>query len=81
MKRRGPSPGVNKRLRDVFRPNTRTHTAALGAPRCSLGHPMDFTKLDSTYSLVEVDRVFARDNVSDGAALGLAGRLLAACFR
>lgn len=34
-------------------------------------------KTESTYALVEVDRVFAGDDISDGAALGLAGRLLA----
>jgi hypothetical protein len=39
---------------------------------------VDFTKLVSTYSLVHVDRVFACDDISDGAALGLAGGLLAA---
>lgn len=32
---------------------------------------------ESTYALVEVDRVFAGDNVSDRAAAGLSGRLLA----
>jgi hypothetical protein len=31
-----------------------------------------------TYSLVQMNRVFARDDVSDGAAGGLAGGLLAA---
>lgn len=44
------------------------------------GPSLDFTKLNSTYSLVQVDRVFARDDVSDGAAGGLAGRLLAAAL-
>jgi hypothetical protein len=33
---------------------------------------------ESTYALVEVDCVFAGDDVSDGAATGLAGGLLAA---
>ena len=33
---------------------------------------------ESTYALVEVDRVFAGDDVSDGAAGSLSGRLLAA---
>lgn len=37
-------------------------------------------KTESTYALVEVDRVFAGDDVSDGAAGGLAGGLLAACL-
>ena len=34
-------------------------------------------KTESTYALVEVDRVFAGDDISDGAAAGLAGGLLA----
>ena len=41
---------------------------------------MDFTKLSScceTYPLVEVDGVFAGDDVVDGAALGGRGLLLA----
>ena len=39
-------------------------------------HPVDFTKLNSTYSLVQVDGVFACDDISDGRALSLAGGLL-----
>jgi hypothetical protein len=33
-------------------------------------------KTESTYALVEVDRVFACDDIGDGAAAGLASRLL-----
>jgi hypothetical protein len=33
-------------------------------------------KTESTYALVEVDRVFAGDDIGDGAASGLAGSLL-----
>ena len=49
-----------------------------GCNECVLRPSLDFTKLNSTYSLVQVDRVFAGDDVSDGAAGSLAGRLLAA---
>ena len=37
---------------------------------------LDFTKLNSTYSLVQMDRVFARDDVGDSATLLLARGLL-----
>lgn len=65
-------------------PDTRTagrdtRDSVIGLVECppQLRQAIDgLQQTESTYALVEVDGVFASDDVSDGAALGLAGGLL-----
>jgi hypothetical protein len=59
-------------------PDTRSALtlASVERARCAAKPSLDFTKLNSTYSLVQVDRVFASDDVGDGATASLARGLV-----
>lgn len=58
-----------------------TATNVIALPQCpsqTMQAIVGLHQTESTYALVEVDGVFAGDDIGDGAAAGLAGGLLAA---